>query len=529
MSRNRLPGCVTTTGESSEAVEELSALRRSARRGGGLARIERHRAEGRGTARDRLDLLLDPDSFVEMDAFVTHRNPDFNMHLHHHHGDGVVTGQGRINGRRVYCFSQDFTVYGGSIGEMHAAKLVKVVEMAERTRVPLVGIWDGGGLRAHDGVAALAGTGELLDRLVACSGRIPSIAVVLGPLVGVSAMGAALADVVIMGQQHGAMFLTSPLETEEVTSGAHSFTELGGADMHACRSGIAALIAADEEEAMELVGEVLSYLPDHALAEPPMIDSDDDGDRDCPQLADIVPDNPNKPYDMVRVIETIVDEDSFLELSAGYAENIVVGLARLGGGPVGVIGNQPKVLAGCLDIDASVKAARFIRMCDAYNLPLVTLVDVPGFLPGTVQEWGGIIRHGAKLLYAYAEATVPKLTVVPRKAYGGAYLAMACKHLQADLNIAWPTGELAVMGAEGAVNIIHRREIAAAEDAEAVRAELIDEYRRKFSDPYAAARHGWLDDVIEPATTRRRLVRALQPLRAKREFRPPHKHGNIPL
>lgn len=519
----------TSDGRSAEAEETLAALRRSAAQGGGLARLEKLRAAGRGTARQRLATLLDEDSFVELDAFVTHRNDEFNMHLHHHHGDGVVVGQGRIDGRRVYTFAQDFSVYGGSMGEMHARKLAKLVEMAERARVPLVGIWDGGGLRAHDGVAALAGAGELLDRLVACSGRIPVVSVVLGPLVGVSALGAALADVTILGSDHGAMFLSSPLETEEVTSGEFSVTELGGAEMHASRSGIADFIALDEDEAMEMVGDVLSYLPDHALAEPPHIEPSDTPDRDCSGLQEIVPDNPNRPYDIVKVIEEVVDEDSFLELAAAYADNIVVGFARLDGGPVGIIANQPKVLAGCLDIDASVKAARFIRLCDCYGLPVVTFVDVPGFLPGTVQEWGGIIRHGAKLLYAYAEASVPKLTVIPRKAYGGAYLAMACKHLQADLNVAWPTGELAVMGAEGAVNIIHRREIAAADDQEAVRTELIDEYRRKFGDPYVAARHGWLDDVIEPETTRIRLISALKPLRSKREWRPPRKHGNIPL
>jgi len=514
---------------SSELSEDLAWRRQQAESGGGRSKVEGLRAEGRGTARERLDSLLDEGSFVEVDTFVTHRNQEFNLHMHPFEGDGVVCGHGSIDGRRIFCFSQDFSVFGGSMGEMHALKISKVVEMAERARIPLVGIWDGGGQRAHDGVHSLAGTGELLDRLVACSGRIPMISLVLGPVVGVSALAAALTDFVVLGSEHGQLFLSSPLETEETATAELTPAELGGAEVHASRSGIACLIADGEEDAANIVSELLSFLPDHCLAEPPELASPDDSERECPELATIVPDDPNRPYDITHIVTALADDGRFVELFPSYAENIVVGFARLAGCPVGIVANQPKVLAGCLDIDASIKAARFIRMCDCFNIPLLTFVDVPGFLPGTVQEWGGIIRHGAKLLYAYAEATVPKLTVVTRKAYGGAYLAMSCKHLRSDYNVAWPSGELAVMGAEGAVAIIHRRELKAAEDSAATQADLVADYKRKFGDPYVAAKHGWLDDVIEPAETRIRLIRALRLLRSKRELRPPRKHGNIPL
>lgn len=511
------------------AEEELAWRTAQALAGGGRARTEALRETGRGTARERIDALLDPDTFVEVDTFVTHRNADFNMHVHPHFGDGVVAGHGSIDGRRIFCFSQDFTVFGGSMGEMHAKKICKVIEMAERARIPLVMIWDGGGQRAHDGVHSLAATGEMLDRLVQCSGRIPMISLVLGPVVGVSALAATLADFIVLGEDHGQLFLSSPLETEETASGEMTTEELGGATMHASRSGVCCLTAEDEFDAMEIASEILSFFPDHCGASPPVLDSGDPHDRDCPELSSLVPDDSNRPYDIVKAIEATVDDGHFVELFPMYAENIVVGFGRLAGNPVGIIANQPKVLAGCLDIDSSIKAARFIRTCDAFNLPLLTFVDVPGFLPGTVQEWGGIIRHGAKMLYAYAEATVPMMTVVTRKAYGGAYLAMSCKHLESDFNVAWPTGELAVMGAEGAVNIIHRRELKAAEDPIAKHAELVDEYRNKFGDPYVAARNGWLDDVIEPNETRIRLIRALRSLLHKRVWQPPRKHGNIPL
>lgn len=518
-------------GNSSERLEELQYKREQARLGGGLKRQEAIRTSGRGTARDRIGLLLDEDSFLEIDSFVTHRSTDNGMFLHHTLGDGVVAGHGTINGRRVYCFAQDFSVHGGSMGEMHAKKIAKIIEMAERVKAPIIGMWDGGGQRAHDGISALAGTGELLDRLVQCSGRVPMISLVLGPVVGVSALAASLADFTILGEEHGQLFLSSPLETPEVVEGEIDAAGLGGANLHASRSGIACLIADDEEDACTLATEILSYLPDHNMAEPPLEESADPAHRANLDLQTLVPENPNKPYDMVKVVEEIVDDGIFVELFEAYADNIIIGFARLEGKTIGVVGNQPKVLAGCLDIDASIKAARFIRTCDSFNIPLVTFEDVPGFLPGVVQEWGGIIRHGAKLLFAYAEATVPKLTLVTRKAYGGAYLAMSCKHLQSDYNIAWPTAELAVMGAEGAVNVIHRAEIAKApeDQKEATRQRLIAEYKAKFGDPYVAARNGWLDDVIEPSESRLRLCRALNILQSKREWSPPKKHGNIPL
>ena len=517
--------------DSSDALEDLRYRREQTRLGGGLKRQESIRLSGRGTARDRIRTLLDEDSFVEIDSFLTHRTTDHGMFMHETLGDGVVCGHGTVGGRRIYCFAQDFSVHGGSMGEMHARKIAKVVDMAERTKVPIIGIWDGGGQRAQDGIAALGGTGELLDSLVQCSGRVPMISLVLGPVVGVSALGASLADFTILGNDHGQLFMSSPLETPECISGEIDAAGLGGATLHASRSGIACLIADDEEEACALAIDIIGFLPDHNMASPPIEPTADDPTRLNPELATLVPDNPNKPYDMVKVIEEIVDDGHFMELFNLYAENIIIGFARLDGKTIGIVANQPKVLAGCLDIDASVKAARFIRTCDAFNIPLLTLEDVPGFLPGVVQEWGGIIRHGAKLLYAYAEATVPKMTLVTRKAYGGAYLAMSCKHLQSDYNIAWPTAEIAVMGAEGAVNIIHRREIAAATDdeKEKTRLQLVDEYKSKFGDPYVAARNGWLDDVIEPEESRLRLIRALRVLSSKREWSPPKKHGNIPL
>lgn len=509
--------------------EDLLQRRQRAAAGGGRAKMDGIRESGRGTARERMAALLDEGSFVEVDSFVTHRNQDFNLHMHPIEGDGVICGHGTVDGRRIFCFSQDFSVFGGSMGEMHALKIGKVAEMAERARIPLVGIWDGGGQRAHDGVHSLAGTGELLDRLIACSGRIPMISLVLGPVVGVSALAAGVADFVVLGREHGQLFMSSPLETEETVTGEMTPEELGGADLHASRSGIACQIAEDEDDAMAIVSELLSFLPDHCLAEPPLVENGDDPERMSDELANLVPDDPNRPYDIVAAIEGTVDDGHFVELFEYYADNIIIGFARLEGTTIGIVANQPKVLAGCLDIDASVKAARFIRTCDCFNIPLLTFVDVPGFLPGTVQEWGGIIRHGAKLLYAYAEATVPKMTVVTRKAYGGAYLAMSCKHLRSDYNVAWPTGELAVMGADGAVKIIHRRELNSSSDPAQTQKELVADYKLKFGDPYVAAKHGWLDDVIEPQETRLRLVRALRLLRSKREWTPPKKHGNIPL
>ena len=379
------------------------------------------------------------------------------------------------------------------------------------------------------GVTSLGATGNLLDVMVACSGRIPIVSVILGTVSGVSALAAGLSDFVILGAEHGQMFMRSPYMIPEIVSGEIDEASLGGAEQHASRSGIACLIADDESDAIDIAAEILSFLPDHTLAEPDRLGGSDSWDRTCEALDDIVPDDSNRPYDMRKVIGEVVDEGRFVELFRDYAENILIGFARLDGHSVGIVANQPTVLAGCLDIDASVKAARFIRTCDSFNVPVVTFVDVPGFLPGTVQEWGGIIRHGAKLLYAYAEATVPKLAVVTRKAYGGAYLAMSCKHLGSDYNVAWPSGELAVMGADGAVSIIHRKELSEADDPESTHKDLSQEYQRKFGDPYVAARNGWLDDVIEPSQTRAKLVQALRPLKTKREWVPPKKHGNIPL
>ena len=393
----------------------------------------------------------------------------------------------------------------------------------------MIGIWDGDGQRVEEGVTSLGATGQLLDIMVACSGRIPIISVILGTVSGVSALAAGLSDFVILGAEHGQMFMRSPYMIPEIVSGEIDEASLGGAEQHASRSGIACLIADDESDAIDIAAEILSFLPDHTLAEPDRLGGSDSWDRACEALDDIVPDDSNRPYDMRKVIGEVVDEGRFVELFRDYAENILIGFARLDGHSVGIVANQPTVLAGCLDIDASVKAARFIRTCDSFNVPVVTFVDVPGFLPGTVQEWGGIIRHGAKLLYAYAEATVPKLAVVTRKAYGGAYLAMSCKHLGSDYNVAWPSGELAVMGADGAVSIIHRKELSEADDPESTHKDLSQEYQRKFGDPYVAARNGWLDDVIEPSQTRAKLVQALRPLKTKREWVPPKKHGNIPL
>ena len=509
--------------------DDLDAMRREALNAADRISMEGLRKSGRQTARERITMLLDADSFVEVGSFVQHRSGDFNMHLHRPLGDGVVAGHGKIDGRRVVCFAQDYAVFDGSMGEMHAQKIAKVAEFAEKAQLPLIGIWDGDGQRVQDGVPALGATGELLDILVACSGRIPTFSIILGTVAGVSALAAGLSDFVILSDDHGQMFMRSPYFIPEIASGELDQQSLGGAEAHASRSGVACMVAEDEEDAILTACEILAYLPDHTLAEAANLPSSDPANRVCDNLTDIVPADSNRPYDIRKVIEEIVDEGRFLELFSSYAENIVIGFSRLDGQSVGIVANQPKVLAGCLDIDASVKAARFIRTCDIFNIPVVTFVDVPGFLPGTVQEWGGIIRHGAKLLYAYAEATVPKLTVVTRKAYGGAYLAMSCKHLRSDYNIAWPTGELAVMGAEGAVNIIHRRELAEAEDPASTHVELVDEYRRKFGDPYVAARNGWLDDVIEPSETRHKLIQALRPLRSKREWVPPKKHGNIPL
>ena len=509
--------------------DNLDAMRRESEFPGDRSVVKDLRESGAQTARERIGGLLDDGSFVEIDAFVRHRSGDHNMHLHTPLGDGVVAGHGMIDGRRVACFSQDYSVFSGTMGEMHARKITKIVEFAEKSRLPIIGIWDGDGQRAHEGVTSLGSTGELLDVLVSCSGKIPTISIVLGTVSGTSALAAGLSDFVILGRARGRMFMRSPYVIPEIMNGEIDEVTLGGAGQHASRSGVACMIAESESEAFDQAAEILSFLPDHTLSEPPVLRTSEKWGRKCKGLEKLVPQDSDRPYDMRGVIRKVVDGKRYLELFPSYAENVVVGFARLDGHPVGIVGNQPSVLAGCLDIDASVKAARFIRTCDCFNIPLVTFVDVPGFLPGTVQEWGGVIRHGAKLLYAYAEATVPKLAVVTRKAYGGAYLAMSCKHLGSDYNVAWPTGELAVMGAEGAVKIIHRAELAGSDDPDSTYADLVEDYRSKFGDPYVAAKNGWLDDVIEPSQTRKALVSALRPLLSKRELVPPKKHGNIPL
>jgi len=509
--------------------DELDAMRQATLSPGDQASLRELRESGRQTARERIDALLDPDSFVEVDAFVQHRAREHNMHLHRPLGDGVVAGHGMLDGRRVVCFAQDYSVFAGTMGEMHAKKIAKVAEFAEWAQLPMIGIWDGDGQRVEEGVTSLGATGQLLDILVACSGRIPVISVILGTVSGVSALAAGLSDFVILGAEHGQMFMRSPYMIPEIVKGEMDEASLGGAEQHASRSGVACLMARDESDAIDIAAEILSYLPDHTLAEPVKVSSGDKWDRKCKGLSKTVPSDSNVPYDMREVIGEVVDEGRFLELFPSYAENIVIGFARLDGQSVGVVGNQPKVLAGCLDIDASVKAARFIRTCDVFNVPVVTFVDVPGFLPGTVQEWGGIIRHGAKLLFAYAEATVPKLAVITRKAYGGAYDVMSSKHIRGDYNIAWPTARLAVMGAEGAVQIIHRTRIQTAGNPEQERERLVDDYEETFANPYRAAALGYLDDVIQPHQSRAVLIRALGALLDKEEIRPARKHGNIPL
>jgi propionyl-CoA carboxylase beta chain len=473
--------------------------------------------------------LLDPGSFVELDRFVRHREVEFDMRENRPWGDAVVTGYGTVFGRRVFVFSQDFTVFGGSLSEVFAEKVCKVMDLAVRYGCPVVGINDSGGARIQEGVVSLAGYAEIFWRNVQASGVVPQVSLVMGPCAGGAVYSPAITDFVLMVEGTSNMFITGPDVVKTVTGEDVSFEELGGADTHATKSGVAHFIAPDEQSCIDDARYLLSFLPQNNLEPPPYTPPSDPVDREDASLDTIVPDNPHRPYDIKDVIERVVDGGDFLEVQRNFAENIVCGFARLGGYAVGVVGNQPAALAGVLDIDASVKAARFVRTCDAFNLPLVTFVDVPGFLPGTAQEWGGIIRHGAKLLYAYAEATVPKLTVITRKAYGGAYDVMSSKHIRADFNAAWPTAEVAVMGPEGAVNIVFRRELESAADPEARRAELIAEYKERFANPYTAAERGYVDDVIPPRHTRPWLVSALETALPKREPRPQRKHGNIPL
>ncbi len=521
---------MATTGSSTEAkLARLLALREEALHQASEKHVERQRAQGKLLARERLEKLLDPGSFVELDRYARHRNPEFGLMAQRPWGDAVVTGYGTIFGRKVFVFSQDFTVFGGSLSEVFAEKICKVMDLAVKYGCPVIGINDSGGARIQEGVVSLAGYAEIFWRNVQASGVVPQISLVMGPCAGGAVYSPAMTDFVFMVEESSYMFITGPDVVKTVTGEEVTFEELGGAASHASKSGVAHFTSPSEEACLEDVRYLLSFLPQNNLEPPPFAEPADPRDREAPELDTLIPDEPTKPYDIKRVIELVVDDGEFLEVHQRWAENIVCGFARLGGHPIGVVGNQPHSLAGVLDIDSSVKAGRFVRTCDAFNVPLVTLVDVPGFLPGTNQEWHGIIRHGAKLLYAYCEATVPKLAVITRKAYGGAYDVMSSKHIRADFNFAWPTAEVAVMGPEGAVNIVFRRELEQADDADARRDRLIAEYKEKFANPYVAAERGYVDDVIEPRRTRPVLIDALETALSKHEPRPRRKHGNIPL
>ena len=512
-----------------EALKRLEALRRESALGGGEARLRAQHERGKLSARERLDLLLDPESFVEMDRFVTHRSTEFGLDSQKYLGDGVITGYGTIRDRLVYVFSQDFTVFGGSLSEAHAEKIVKIQEMALRNGAPVVGLNDSGGARIQEGVVSLGGYADIFLRNTLASGVVPQISVILGPCAGGAVYSPAITDLVYMVRGTSFMFVTGPGVVKTVTHEDVDMEGLGGADVHAETSGVAHFAHDTEAESLAAVRELFRYVPGNNAERPPRGTDGDPQDRRAPELATVVPDNPNRPYDMLDVIRRVVDDGAFYEVHAGFARNLVTGFAHLGGHSVGIVANQPAVLAGVLDIDASDKGARFVRFCDAFNVPLVVFEDVPGFLPGVGQEHGGIIRHGAKLLYAFCEATVPKVTVITRKAYGGAYDVMNSKHVRGDVNLAWPWAEIAVMGPKGAVEVLFRKEIAAAADPEAATEAKMAEYRDKFAHPYVAAARGYVDDVIDPRDTRPRLVSALDMLAAKRDSNPPRKHGNIPL
>jgi propionyl-CoA carboxylase beta chain len=510
-------------------LDDLHRRQALAEQGGGPARVAQQHKKGKLTARERLDLLLDEGSFLELDRFVTHRSMDFGLDQQVFPGDGVVTGSGRIDGRLVYVFSQDFTVFGGSLSEAHAEKICKIMDLALKTGAPVIGLNDSGGARIQEGVASLGGYADIFLRNTLASGVIPQISVVLGPCAGGAVYSPAITDFIFMVRGVSYMFVTGPNVVKTVTHEEVSFDELGGADTHGETSGVAHFVHDSEPECIQAVRELFGYLPLNNLDEPPQRATPDPADRREQALLELVPNTPNKPYDMHGVIGGVVDDGAFLEVQRGHADNIIVGFARLGGAPVGIVANQPAILAGVLDINASIKAARFIRFCDCFNVPVVTFVDVPGFLPGVAQEHGGIIKHGAKLLYAYCEATVPKLTVITRKAYGGAYDVMSSKHIRGDVNLAWPSAEIAVMGPKGAVEILFKEEIARAKDPAAATERLIEEYTEKFAHPYTAASRGYIDDVIDPRDTRPRLIEALRTLRTKRDKNPLKKHGNIPL
>ncbi len=510
-------------------TEQLRERRAQALEPAGAGANEKQHARGKRTARERIAALVDPGSFVEFDMFAIHRSSAFGLDEREFLGDGVVTGRAAIGGRQVFLFSQDFTVLGGSLGEVFAEKICKVMDLAVRTGSPIVGINDSGGARIQEGVVSLGGYAEIFWRNVQASGVIPQISLIAGPCAGGAVYSPAITDFTIMVENISQMFITGPEIIKAVTGEDVTFEQLGGALTHATKSGVTDLVAADEAEMNLQTRRLLSFIPQNNLEDPPRYACDDDPQRLAPELDDLIPDAPNKPYDIKDAIVAVLDDGDFFELAELYAQNIVIGFGRIGGSTVGIVANQPKVLAGVLDIASSIKAARFVRFCDAFNIPLLTFVDVPGFLPGTAQEYGGIIKHGAKLLYAFAEASVPKITVITRKAYGGAYDVMASKHIRADYNVAWPSAEIAVMGAAGAVKTIFRREIAESTDPEAKTAELVADYERRFANPFIAAERGYVDDVIEASQTRQVVARALDMLADKRVERPKRKHGNIPL
>ncbi len=526
MMPNKTP---TPDGPRPTPEQKLAQLEAEAQKGGGDARIERQHQQGKLTARERLDLLCDPGSFVELDKFVTHRCIDFDMAEQKILGDGVVTGHGTIDGRQVFLFAQDFTVFGGSLSGAYATKICKVMDLAMRVGAPVIGLNDSGGARIQEGVESLAGYAEIFTRNVLASGVVPQISAIMGPCAGGAVYSPAMTDFILMVEGTSYMFITGPDVIKTVTHEDVTKEDLGGAHTHAGRSGVAHFACADERACLDTIRRLLSYLPQNNAEDPPAVATQDRADREDKALDGLIPADPSKPYDIKGVITRVVDDGGFLEVQPEHAANLVVGFARIDGRTVGIVANQPAHLAGCLDIGASIKGARFVRFCDCFNIPLVTFVDVPGFLPGTDQEYGGIIKHGAKLLYAFVEATVPKVTVITRKAYGGAYDVMASKHVRADVNFAYPTAEIAVMGPDGAVNIVYREQLAKAEDPVAAKAAYVAEYREKFANPYHAASLGYIDEVIRPRETRRKLAEALRMLRNKRQSNPPKKHGNLPL
>jgi propionyl-CoA carboxylase beta chain len=515
--------------ESKRLLEKLELLNRKALEGGGPDRVKKQHASGKLTARERLNNLLDQGTFVEMDRFKTHRCTDFDMQDKKIYGDGVVTGYGMIHGKQAFVFAQDFTAFGGSLSLAHAEKICKIMKIAMKTGAPVIGLCDSGGARIQEGVMSLAGYADIFLLNVMASGVVPQITAIMGPSAGGAVYSPALTDWIFMVEKTSHMFITGPEVIKVVTREEVSKEDLGGAMAHNVKSGVAHFAAPDDRACLAKIRELMSFLPQNNMEDPPRMDSPDDPDRRDERLREIVPADPNKPYDIREIIKSNMDDTYFFEVHEHWAKNIVVGFGRLDGRPVGVVANQPSVMAGCLDIDASNKGARFVRFCDAFNIPLIIYEDVPGFLPGTHQEHGGIIKHGAKLIYAFCEATVPRITIITRKAYGGAYIVMSSKHIRGDINIAYPTAEIAVMGAQGAVNIISHSQIQSAPDPEAQRTQLIAAYREKFSNPYRAAELGYIDDVIDPADTRPKIIQALRMLKTKRDTNPPKKHGNIPL